>query len=154
MADISRKPPVLRTARAEGFLQLTPESLEAIKHGEVKKGDVFSVSKLAAILAAKRTPELVLLAHPIPITDVAVDLTVDENRVGVKAGVEVRSVARTGVELEALLGVMSCLLNVFDMCKYLEKDASGQYPLASFTEIRVAWKSKEPVEDSAQAREK
>ncbi|MEM2905455.1 MAG: cyclic pyranopterin monophosphate synthase MoaC [Candidatus Bathyarchaeia archaeon] len=148
MVDIGEKPVVRRSARVEGFLRLKPETLKAVKEGKVKKGDVFATAELAAITAVKRTPELVLLAHPIPITDVQVDLFLDEARSGVKAAVEVKSIARTGVELEALLGVMACLLNVFDMCKYLEKDARGQYPTTFFTEIRVVEKSKEPIEEN------
>lgn len=145
MVDIGEKPVVRRSARAEGFLRMRPETLRVIKEGRVKKGDVFVTSKLAAIAAAKRTPELVLLAHSIPLTNVKVNLAVDEERSAVKATVEVKSIARTGVELEALLGVMACLLNVFDMCKYLEKDAHGQYPETAFIDIRVVEKSKEPI---------
>jgi len=149
MVDIGEKPVVRRSARAEGFLRLRPETLAVIREGRVKKGDVFATAKLAAIAAAKRTPELVLLAHPIPLTDVRVGLALDERRGGVKASVEVKSVARTGVELEALLGVMTCLLNVFDMTKYLEKDAGGQYPTMCFMDIRVVEKSKEPLGEAA-----
>lgn len=152
MVDIGQKPVVRRSAKAEGFLRLRPETLRAVREGRVKKGDVFAVSKLAAIAAAKRTPELVLLAHPIPLTDVKVSLAVDEETGGAKASVEVKSIARTGVELEALLGVMACLLNVFDMCKYLEKDERGQYPATSFMDIRVVEKSKEPTGEAG-ARE-
>lgn len=152
MVDIGEKPIVRRSAKAEGFLRLKPETLKVVKEGKVKKGDIFTTSKLAAITAAKKTPELVLLAHPIPLTDVKVSLTIDEERSGMKATVEVKSIARTGVELEALLGVMACLLNVFDMCKYLEKDERGQYPATSFMDIRVVEKSKEPTGEAG-ARE-
>ena len=140
MVDISEKREVLRVARARGFIKLTEESCRRIREGEVEKGDVFSVAKVAAIMAVKRTPELIPLCHPIPITRVDVDMRVVEG--GVEAVVEVRSVGKTGVEMEALTGVSAALLAVWDMVKKYEKDERGQYPHTRIESITVEAKEK------------
>jgi cyclic pyranopterin phosphate synthase len=140
MVDISPKPQVPRRATATGFIRLKRETLERIKAGEVPKGDVLTVAQTAAILAVKRTPELVPLAHPIPLT--SVDVGFDFELQGLRANVEVKSVGQTGVEMEALVGVVSALLAVWDMVKGLEKDEAGQYPTTAITEIKVVQKVK------------
>lgn len=142
MVDVTPKPEVPRAAEAEGFIRLRPSTIKAIKEGRVAKGNVFAVAELSAINAVKKTPENVLLAHPIPITGVDVRLEVNDEKCQVKALVKVTTVAKTGVELEALAGVMASLLNVFDMCKYLEKTEDGQYDVACITDIRVVSKQK------------
>ena len=143
MVDISGKPDVSRMARAEGTIRLKRETIQAIKEKRIKKGDVASVARLAAINAVKRTSDLIFLAHPIPITDVDVSFEVDEERSVVKLATKVKSIGKTGVEIEALTGVLVGLLTVFDMCKYLEKDEWGQYHTTDISEIRVVEKSKE-----------
>lgn len=140
MVDIGAKPVVPRMARASGFIRLRPETLKAIKAGKVPKGDVLAVAQTAAILAIKRTPELVPLTHPIPITGSDVKFKVE--RSGIRVMVEVRSSGKTGVEMEALVGVASALLTIWDMVKGLEKDRAGQYPTTSVDEIRVVKKVK------------
>ncbi len=144
MVDITGKGDVFRVARARGFIRLTEESLRRIREGKVEKGDVHSVARVAAILAVKRTPELVPLCHPIPITGVDVDLrTLDE---GVEVEVTVKSVGKTGVEMEALTGVSAALLAVWDMVKRYEKDERGQYPHTRIERIEVVEKEKRELE--------
>jgi cyclic pyranopterin phosphate synthase len=138
--DISAKPEVPRMAVASGFIRLKPETLRKIGAGEVPKGDVLSVAQTTAILAVKRTPELIPLAHPIPIT--GIDVKFEMERHGIRATVEVRSTGKTGVEMEALVGTASALLTVWDMVKGLEKDESGQYPKTLIEDIRVLRKVK------------
>jgi cyclic pyranopterin phosphate synthase len=141
MVDITDKPPVYRTATATGLIRLKESTVEAIRAGRVKKGDVLTVARLAAIMAVKDTPRLIPLCHPIPITGLDVDFEVEPGAVRVK--VTVTSVGRTGVEMEALAGVSAALLNVWDMVKYLEKDETGNYPSTEIEEILVVKKHKE-----------
>jgi cyclic pyranopterin monophosphate synthase len=140
MVDITEKPPLFRKATASGAIRLRESTIKAIIAGQVKKGDVLTTARLAAILAVKDTPRLIPLCHPIPITglDVFFDLEVER----VRATVTVTSVGRTGVEMEALTGVSIALLNVWDMVKYLEKDETGNYPETEIEEIRVLQKRK------------
>jgi len=140
MVDIGAKPPVSRMARANGFIRLKPETLQKIKVGEVPKGDVLAVAQTAAILAVKRTPELVPLTHQIAITGTDVNFKLEKE--GVRVSVEVKSTGQTGVEMEALVGVTSALLTVWDMVKGLEKDEAGQYPTTSIEDLRVLKKVK------------
>ena len=143
MVDITGKELSFRQAVARGFIRLKRETVEAIRRGSVPKGDVLTVAKAAAILAVKRTWELIPLCHPIPITGVDVDLRLHDD--GVEAVVVVRSTAQTGVEMEALTGVTLALLTVWDMVKGLEKDERGQYPTTEILGVRVVEKVKEPV---------
>ena len=143
MVDITEKPPMHRTATTSGSIRLKESTIEAIKSGQVKKGDVLTTARLAAILAVKDTPRLILLCHPIPITALEVNFELEQERV--KATVTVTSVGKTGVEMEALTGVSAALLNVWDMVKYLEKDESGNYPETEIEEIKVLEKKKESV---------
>jgi cyclic pyranopterin phosphate synthase len=140
MVDITDKPPVYRTATATGLIRLKESTVGAIKAGHVKKGDVLTVARLAAIMAVKDTPRLIPLCHPIPITGLDVDFEVEHGYV--RATVTVTSVGRTGVEMEALAGVSAALLNVWDMVKYLEKDVTGNYPETKIEEIFVVRKLK------------
>jgi len=142
MVDVARKPVVLRVARARGKIVLTEESVRRLREGSVEKGDVFSVSKTAAILAVKRTSELLPLCHPIPVHHVEVSLEVVDD--GVVAEVSVTGEAKTGVEMEALVGVSVALLNVWDMVKRYEKDERGQYPTTRIEGISVVEKVKSP----------
>jgi cyclic pyranopterin phosphate synthase len=140
MVDITNKPPVFRKASARGFILLGAAAIEAIKSGHVKKGDVLSTARLAAILAVKDTPRIIPMCHPITITGLDVDFEVQEGRVGV--AVTVTTIGKTGVEMEALTGVFAALLNVWDMVKYLEKDETGNYPQTAIESIRVVEKNK------------
>lgn len=140
MVDITSKTPIYREASAYGRIRLKPETVRAIVEGRVEKGDVFSVSRVAATLAVKSTPRILPLCHPIPITGVDVKFDVGEDYIGVY--VTVRSVGRTGVEMEALTGVSVALLNIWDMVKKLEKDESGNYPWTRIEGIVVLKKVK------------
>jgi len=140
MVDIGHKKAVSRMARASGFILLKKETLKKIESKEVPKGDVLAVAQTAAILAVKRTTDLVPLTHLIPITGTDVDLKVEKD--GVRVEVEVRSTGQTGVEMEALSGVSGALLTVWDMVKGLEKNGTGQYPTTLIRDIRVVKKVK------------
>ena len=141
MVDVGGKPVVFREAVAEGFLRLRAGSVERIRKGAVEKGDVFGVARVAGVLAAKRTSELVPLCHPLRLTDVDVRLeVVDEERV--RAEATVKAIERTGVEMEALVAVSVALLTVWDMVKQYEKDAAGQYPVTKIEGVRVLRKVK------------
>jgi cyclic pyranopterin phosphate synthase len=140
MVNVAAKPDVHRTATASGTIRLKASTIEAVKAGQVKKGDALCTARLAAIMAVKQTPTLILMCHNIPIAGVEVGFEVEENRV--KASVTVTSVGKTGVEMEALAGVAAALLNVWDMVKYLEKDEAGGYPETLLEDIRVVEKIK------------
>jgi len=140
MVDITDKPPVFRTATATGCIRLKRATVEAISSGNIKKGDVLTVARMAAILAAKDTPRSIPLCHPIPLTGLDVNFELEGDLV--RATVRVTSLGKTGVEMEALTGVSAALLNVWDMVKYLEKDETGNYPNTQIEMIRVAEKRK------------
>ena len=141
MIDISDKPEILREATASGTIRLKPETIQLIKNGKIAKGDPLYTSKIAAILAAKRTSSLIPLCHPIPITKVEVEIDiVDESNVQVRA--TVRTEAQTGVEMEALTATATGLLTIWDMVKQYEKDAEGQYPTTAVENIHVVKKMK------------
>jgi cyclic pyranopterin phosphate synthase len=142
MVDITSKPEVHREATAKGRIQLKPETIKRIKEGKIEKGDIFTVAKVAGILAAKNTSSLIPLCHPLPLTKVNVDLkTIDDSAVEIEAIVKTR--AQTGVEMEALAAVSAALLTVWDMTKQYEKDAKGQYPSTVIESIRVVRKLKQ-----------
>ena len=143
MIDVSLKKNVLRKAVASGRICLSKDTVKLIKEGRTKKGDVFSVSEVAAINAVKDTPRMIPLCHNIPISKVDVVFECGDDFVDAK--VTVVSYGRTGVEMEALIGVGVCLFNVWDMVKYLEKDEDGQYPSTRITDIRVIEKSKKEI---------
>lgn len=143
MVEITEKPPVGRRAVASGTIRLKESTVEAIKNGVVKKGDVLTVARVAAIQAVKETPRQIPMCHPIPITGVEVDFELLSDQV--RATVVVTSVGKTGVEMEALAGVSAALLNVWDMVKPREKDETGNYPMTRIEEIRVVEKRKAGV---------
>ncbi len=119
MVDVSAKPATARTAVAEGFIRVAPEALEAIKAGSVKKGDVLAVARVAGIMAAKRTAELIPLCHPLPISGIDLDLNSENS--GIRATATVRTTHNTGVEMEALTAVSLALLTIYDMAKALDR---------------------------------
>ncbi|WP_456370013.1 cyclic pyranopterin monophosphate synthase MoaC [Geoglobus sp.] len=140
MVDVSGKDSVVRVARAEGKIYLRKETVDAILSNRVAKGNVLNTATVAGILAAKKTSELIPMCHPLQISSVSVDFEVFEK--GVKAVCEVRYVGKTGVEMEALVGVTTALLTVWDMVKSLEKDENGQYPVTEISGVRVVEKIK------------
>jgi len=121
MVDISAKGETWREAVAKGRIWLLPQTLQLIATGQVAKGDVMATARLAGIMAAKRTPELIPLCHPIPLTDVEVEVTPLED--GLEITATVRTVARTGVEMEALVAVAVAALTVYDMVKAVDRGA-------------------------------
>ena len=143
MVDITTKEIVRREAVAEGFIKLRNETIRRVREGRIEKGDVFSVATIAAIMAVKNTPNIVPLTHNIPITSVKVDYEVMNE--GIKVIVTVKTDAKTGVEMEALTGVMAALLAIWDMVKKYEKDERGQYPWTRITDVRVVSKVKKPI---------
>jgi len=140
MVDVSAKPEVYREAKAKGLIKLKPETLKLIEKGNVEKGDVFSVAKVAGILAAKNTCNLIPLCHPLPLTNVELDLRIVNGGVEVEATVKTK--AQTGVEMEALVAVSVALLTVWDMTKQYEKDRFGQYPSTVIENVHVISKIK------------
>jgi cyclic pyranopterin phosphate synthase len=142
MVDVSSKPEVFRESTAEGVIRVKPETVRRVKEGKIEKGDVFTVARVSGILAAKKTSELVPLCHPLPLSNVNVEIKVlDDTHIGVK--VTVKAKAQTGVEMEALVAVSATLLAIWDMVKQYEKDEKGQYPFAQIEKIRVIRKTKE-----------
>ena len=121
MVDVSGKPVNDRVAVAVGAVRMTAETLALIAEGRAKKGDVLSVARLAGIMAAKQTANLIPLCHPLPITAVALDLIVDPALPGVRIEATVRTSGQTGVEMEALTAVSVAALTVYDMVKAVEK---------------------------------
>jgi len=140
MVDISAKPEVYREAKAKGLIKLKPETLKLIQKGNVEKGDVFSVAKVAGILAAKNTSNLIPLCHPLPLTNVELDLRIVD--CGVEVESTVKTKAQTGVEMEALVAVSVALLAIWDMTKQYEKDRFGQYPSTVIENVHVISKVK------------
>jgi cyclic pyranopterin phosphate synthase len=121
MVDVSDKAETERTATAKGSVIMQPATLALIKEGGVKKGDVLSVARLAGIMGAKRTPDLIPLCHPLALTSVQVDLTLDEARNAVDITATCKLTGKTGVEMEALTAVSVAALTVYDMCKAVDK---------------------------------
>jgi cyclic pyranopterin phosphate synthase len=119
MVDVSNKPDQLRMARAEGFIILLPSTIQLIKDNLVKKGDVLSIAQIAGIQAAKQTPTLIPLCHPLMLSRIDVQATLMPS--GVRMESEVRCIGHTGVEMEALTAVSVGLLTVYDMCKAVDK---------------------------------
>lgn len=141
MVDISKKPEVFREATAKGTIKLKAKTMQLIKDGKVEKGDVFSLAKIAGVLAAKKTSELVPLCHALPLSTIDISVeTADESMVAVEA--TVKAFAKTGVEMEALVAVSAALLTVWDMTKQYEKDRKGQYPTTVIEDVRVLRKVK------------
>ncbi len=119
MFDVSAKDGTAREAIAAGRIAVSPEALAAIRHGTAKKGDVLAVARIAGIMAAKRTAELIPLCHPLPITGVALDLALTDT--GIEATATVRTTHTTGVEMEALTAVSVALLTIYDMLKSVDR---------------------------------
>jgi len=121
MVDVASKDVTKRVARAGGRIAMRPETLAGIRAGSASKGDVLGVARIAAIQAAKRTSELIPLAHPLPLTRVAVDFSVNEAESAIAISVTAETMDRTGVEMEALTGAAIGLLTIYDMCKAVDR---------------------------------
>jgi len=121
MVDVGGKAVTEREAVAEGRIHMQPETLVLILQGSHKKGDVLAVARIAGIMGAKKTAELIPLCHPIPVTAIEVELTPDEKQSAVQCRARVRTQAQTGVEMEALMAVEIALLTIYDMCKSTDR---------------------------------
>jgi len=121
MVDVSQKPVTDRIAVAEGMVRMTAETLALITSGKAKKGDVLAVARLAGIMAAKRTADLIPLCHPVPVTKVALDLQPVASLPGVRVQATVKTSGQTGVEMEALTAVSVACLTIYDMVKAVER---------------------------------
>ena len=138
--DISGKRAVRRRAVARGFIKLRPETIQRMRSGEVEKGDPLQIARIAGINAAKLTPLLLPLCHPLRIEHASVDLEIKD--CGVEVVATVTATEKTGVEMEALTAAAIALLNIWDAVKAYEKDERGQYPETLIREVRVVEKEK------------
>jgi cyclic pyranopterin phosphate synthase len=134
MVDVSGKDVTSRTARAEGFVAMAPETLELILSGRVPKGDVLATARIAGIMAAKRTHELIPLCHALPLTEVTVEFEPSRDPPGLAVTASAKVDAKTGVEMEALVAVSIACLTIYDMCKAADR-------AMSFTGIRLTEKT-------------
>jgi cyclic pyranopterin monophosphate synthase len=121
MVDVSAKPPTERVAIAEGRVAMTAATLDLVLQGNAKKGDVLGAARIAGIMAAKRTHELIPLCHPLPVSKIAVDIEPDRALPGLAVRATVKVTARTGVEMEALTAVAVACLTIYDMVKAVER---------------------------------
>lgn len=117
MVDTSAKPETLRESTAAGEVRMRPETLEAVAGGRVSKGDVLAVARIAGIMAAKQTPSLVPLCHPLLLDEVVVDFALNFPKSAVEITAQVKCTGKTGVEMESLVAVMASALTIYDMCK-------------------------------------
>ena len=134
MVDLSDKDVTARVAIARGCVVMAAATLARIQAGQIKKGDVLAVARLAGIMAAKRTADLIPLCHPLALTSVALDLTADPARNAIDIQVEVKTTGRTGVEMEALTAASVAALTIYDMCKAIDR-------AMRITDIHLAHKS-------------
>lgn len=142
MIDISKKDVILRIATASGKIYLKKETIERIEEKKVEKGDVITIARIAGTNAVKKVPDLIPLCHPIPINGIDFKFQILNDFIEVTCSV--KSYAKTGVEMEALTGVSTALLNIWDVVKMYEKDEDGQYPNSKISEIMVDKKIKKP----------
>ncbi len=140
MVDVSEKPVIRREATATGFITLHSETVAAISDGNVPKGDVLAVARIAGIQAAKKTADLIPLCHQLPLTKATVDFEILENGIAISA--TIRTDAKTGVEMEALTAVSAAALTIYDMCKAIDKDMV-------VGEVTLAEKTKSPLTPSS-----
>ena len=121
MVDVSGKPDTERLARATGEIHMAAATLDAIVNAQIKKGDVLGTARIAGIMAAKRTSDLIPLCHPLVLTDVQLELNADPGLPGIRVAATVRTTGKTGVEMEALTAVSVALLTVYDMAKAIDR---------------------------------
>jgi len=143
MIDVSEKPDVYREAVATGRIRLRKETIRKILNNEIEKGNVIETARIAGILAAKKTSDLIPLTHPIPLTHVSLEFNFGEDYVEVRS--KVSSVYKTGVEIEALVSVATALITMWDMIKKYEKDPTGNYPETLIEFIKIEQKIKREI---------
>ncbi len=136
MVDVSGKPPSIRTAVATGKIQLRRETLDLISKDQIAKGNVFATARIAGIQAAKQTAQLIPLCHTLPLSEIKIDIVASDDFAEVKC--TARTIAQTGVEMEALTGVAVTLLTIYDMCKAVDKGMQ-------LSDIRLLKKTKEEL---------
>ncbi len=136
MVDVSGKPPSIRTAVAIGKIQLRRETLDLISKDQIAKGNVFATARIAGIQAAKQTAQLIPLCHTLPLGEIKIDIVTSDNFAEVKC--TARTIAQTGVEMEALTGVAVTLLTIYDMCKAVDKEMR-------LSDIRLLKKTKQEL---------
>ena len=136
MVDVSGKPPSIRTAVATGKIQLRAETLDLISKDQIAKGNVFATARIAGIQAAKQTAQLIPLCHTLPLSEIKIDIVASDDFAEVKC--TARTIAQTGVEMEALVGVAVTLLTIYDMCKAVDKGMQ-------LSDIRLLKKTKEEL---------
>ena len=141
MVDISDKPETSREATATGIIRLKPETVKLIQQGKIVKGDPINTAKVAGIVAAKKTSALIPLCHHLALTNVQVDVTIEDNKT-LRVTAKVKTKASTGVEMEALTATSVSLLTIWDMVKQYEKDVEGQYPSTAIEDLHVVRKIK------------
>ncbi len=140
MVNVGEKKIIRRYAEAKGKIILREDTIRKIKEGKIEKGDPFEVAEIAGTNAAKQTSLLIPYCHQIPLDHVKIDFSVGEKSIEVSC--KVSAEAKTGVEMEAIVGLLIALATLWDMVKYLEKDKDGQYPYTEITEVRVTEKRK------------
>jgi cyclic pyranopterin phosphate synthase len=140
MVDVSLKPVVRRLAEARGRILLRPTTIKAIRERRIEKGDALEIARVAAVLAAKETPRILPLTHPIPLE--AVDVSFRFAKGSIEATCIVQAHWKTGVEMEALVATSVALLTLWDLVKSREKTPTGQYPHAKITDLHVVRKEK------------
>ena len=140
MIDITDKNVVSREAMATGTITLEKETIKLIRENKVKKGDTIETAKIAGTMAVKNTSSVIPYCHPIPVMSIDFNFDIKETKIVVTC--RVKAIYRTGVEMEAINGVQTALLTVWDMVKYLEKDETGNYPHTSIGSISVIYKKK------------
>lgn len=141
MIDITGKEVSTRIAIANGKIKLKPETINKILKGEIEKGDVISTAKIAAIMAAKKTAEIIPLCHPIPLTNINVNIKIIGEEL-IEVETTVKTEAKTGVEIEALTATAIALITIWDMVKKYEKNEYGEYPETIIEDIKVKLKMK------------
>jgi cyclic pyranopterin phosphate synthase len=142
MVDVSGKAEIFREATVTGKIRLKPETVRLIREGKIAKGDPLYTAKIAGVLAAKKTSELIPLCHPLALTSVEVEAEIVE-KTTVEVTATVKTKAQTGVEMEALAAASVGLLTIWDMVKQYEKDAVGQYPTTAIENLHVVRKLKQ-----------
>jgi cyclic pyranopterin phosphate synthase len=140
MIDITDKNTVSREAMATGTITLEKETVKLIKENRVKKGDTIETAKIAGTMAVKNTSSMIPYCHPVPVMSIDFNFDIKESKIDVTC--RVKAIYRTGVEMEAISGVQTALLTIWDMVKYLEKDETGNYPHTSIGNISVLYKKK------------
>jgi cyclic pyranopterin phosphate synthase len=141
MVEVGDKPLQKRIAKSYGEILLDEQTIAMIENHNIKKGNVLTTAQIAAINAVKNTSNIIPLAHPLQITGITVDFQVQKTKIAIT--VEVKTIGQTGVEMEALTGVSTGLLTIWDMVKAIEKNEDGQYPNTKITNISVLSKLKE-----------